>query len=77
MELFTLTNTGLILDIVGAIIIFFYGLPSAETKTIHAIAFQDSTKKELRQVKISKILSPAGILLLVCGFAFQLIGNII
>ena len=77
MTIFTLTNIGLMLDIIGAIIIFKYGLPSAETRSIHALSFSDPTEKEIKDIKVSKIMSPAGILTIILGFFLQLIGNIL
>lgn len=77
MEYFTFNNIGLTLDIIGAIIIYRYGLPSAETRSNHAVAYSDPTPKEIRDVKITKILSPLGIILLIVGFVFQLLGNIL
>jgi len=76
MEYFTLNNIGLFLDIIGAVIIYKYGLPSAETRSIHAIAFSDPSDKEKRDIKTTKVLSPVGIILLIIGFFFQLLGNI-
>ena len=77
MTLITLINIGLVLDIIGTLVIFKYGLPSSETKSIHALSFEDPSPEEKRAIKITKRISPIGIILLVCGFVFQLVGNIL
>lgn len=76
MSLFTLTNFGLLLDIIGAILIYKFGLPSAETKTIHAIAFSAPSERELKAARIARRMSPVGLIVLIAGFVFQLLGGI-
>jgi hypothetical protein len=76
MCLFSLTNFGLLLDIIGAILIYKFGLPSAETKTIHAISFSNPSEKEIKAARIAKRMSPVGLIVLIVGFVFQFLDGI-
>lgn len=77
MTIFSLINIGLITDIIGALIIYKFGLPSAATRSIHALSFQDPTHKEIIEIKITRFMSPVGVILLIVGFTLQLLGNIL
>ncbi len=71
-------SIGLVLDIIGAILLFFFGLPpkiDPEGK-IRLIASQRD-EDEIRRGKIYKIMSPTGIILIIIGFILQLVSNYI
>ncbi len=70
-----ITNIGLVLDIIGALIIWKYGLPSAVTKSTHPLIFRNPTEKEKQDVNISPIMAHLGIVFLILGFCLQFLGN--
>lgn len=54
-------QTGLVFDIIGAILIFFFGVPSVAVTVGHK--------------KWKDLVSKAGLLMLVIGFSMQLYGS--
>lgn len=70
------THLGLILDIVGAVLLFFFGLPSILNTPDHIITERRLSKREKIQNKAISVLAHLGIILLILGFAFQYIGAI-
>jgi hypothetical protein len=81
-----LDNTGLILDIVGVLLIARFGLPTlfVNGTVAEAIAFStagtspDKAKAEAeKKTKRYKTFSHVGIALIVAGFAFQMLANIV
>ena len=76
MEYFDLTNIGLILDIIGAILLYKYGLPSTITRNQPTLLVRNYTKKETRQMIVCILLSHVGIIFLISGFVLQFIGNV-
>lgn len=69
------TNIGLILDIVGVIILFRYGLPSVETKNLHLLVTRHPDEKQKRQNRIAERMAKTGLYSLIAGFIFQIIGT--
>jgi len=71
-----LNSLGLVLDIIGAVILFFFGLtPKIDTEgTVYLIAEQKD-EDEIKRGKFYKIMSSIGIGLIAVGFIFQLISN--
>ena len=69
-------SIGLVFDIVGALLLWRYGLPEPISKTgaIHMIAEQ-SDQSEIDRAKRFDRWAHAGIALIVLGFLLQLISN--
>jgi len=63
---------GLILDIVGVILLFIYGLPN---KSVYNSILLDSSLSEQKEKSIF-LWSKIGLLFLVLGFVFQIVGTI-
>lgn len=85
MELITvkvlINSTGLVLDIIGAILIFRYGIQPALHKPFHTLQIYELTSinKEQKDKLYNKhkYLSYAGLISLIFGFSLQLISNFI
>jgi len=73
-----LNSIGLVLDIVGAIILFKYGIPEKIDKdgNVHLL-LEDVDEDEIKKAKKYKLYSRIGIMLLIIGFSLQLISNFI
>ncbi len=69
-----LSSIGLFLDIVGAILIFIYGLASSLS---HAGAYIANEPSEEEEIARYNMRSRIGLALLILGFTFQLISNFI
>jgi hypothetical protein len=71
-------STGLVLDMVGAFVIWLYGLPPQIDPQghIHIICEQIDESERLRAQRYIR-LSRCGLLLLILGFALQLFSNFI
>lgn len=67
---------GLSLDIIGVIILFFFGLPPRINKggTINLILEQTDTKED-KKWKIYNFISNLGLILIIIGFSIQLYSN--
>jgi len=65
---------GLVLSLVGAIVIFFFGLSPmiSESGATHLIAEQVD-ESEIKRAKKYKVISRVGLILLIVGFLFQLL----
>jgi hypothetical protein len=75
-----LTSIGLILDILGVIMLFMYGLPSNVKE--NGSGFGGSENEEQRQKRLLnnktiKMKAQFGLGLLITGFLFQLLANFI
>jgi len=67
---------GLILDIIGAYLIFKYGLPEKIDREGHNQVIVGGTdEKEIQKAKKYDFRAKGGILCLMIGFALQLISN--
>jgi hypothetical protein len=68
---------GLILDIIGAYLIFKYGLPEEVSKTGSInLVLEKVEPKEVEKAKKFDRLSKIGFYLLILGFIFQLISSL-
>ena len=72
-----LSPIGLILDIIGAVFIYKYGLPEEVSRTgsINLVLEQED-EEEIEKGKRFDRLSKIGFYLLIVGFLFQLISSI-
>jgi hypothetical protein len=69
-------SVGLVLDIIGAVMLWKYGLPEALNKKGHQyLILEDIDEAEKRTAASYERRSRAALLLLVLGFAFQLWSN--
>lgn len=69
MEIYTLSNIGLIVDFIAAVLIFLYGFPVS-------IDFGGINQKAQPRTTKSHYLAKIGFSLLAIGFAMQLLGNL-
>ena len=67
------TIIGLVLDVLGVILLFIYGLPSKE---IYKTILQDNRLSEKREKQII-FRSKVGLGFLILGFVLQIFGTII
>ena len=80
MSAASINSVGLFLDILGVILLFIFALPSrvSEEPPSELIAFgsdPDSTKQWEKQRKRYKFWSGLALVLLVLGFALQIVSN--
>ena len=76
-KIITFSNFGLILDICGAILLYNYGLPENINRKGNSFLLLENTDiEEIKKAKRYDKWSRFGFLLLLCGFLFQLIGNL-
>ena len=71
-----LNSIGLSLDIIGVILLFFFGLHKNINKegTIHLV-IEQTDEKEKKQWKFYKCMSILGLVLVVIGFMIQIASN--
>jgi hypothetical protein len=73
-----ISSIGLIADIIGCLIIYKFGLPENVNKNGHInLILEQTNDNEIEKFKSYKRLSNVGLTLLLIGFIFQLIGNLI
>lgn len=78
MDATTLNTIGLILDAVGVILLFFFGLTKNISKTGSVnFVFQGKDENEIKKWKIYNFLSIIGFVFVVSGFTIQIISNYI
>ena len=74
-----LVSLGLVLDIIGVILLFFFGLPSRVTrKPDNAMLWpkvEEEEKQREKKFRLYSTMSHIGLLLLIVGFTLQLVGN--
>ena len=69
---------GLLLDIVGAILLFRYGLPESISREGHTILVTEQIdEKEVRLANFHDRMGRLGLSLLIFGFALQLVANLL
>tara|TARA_R110000751_G_scaffold104423_10_gene199937 strand:+ start:15648 stop:15869 length:222 start_codon:yes stop_codon:yes gene_type:complete len=64
---------GLVFDVIGVILLFMYGVPSKE---MYDSFLQDHTLSDEREKQIN-FRSKLGLILLILGFLFQILGTIL
>jgi hypothetical protein len=69
------TNVGLILDIIGVGLLFFYKGPSKELTNVNALIYKDPDPKITASIKRAGKVAFCGLILIIIGSIFQLIGN--
>lgn len=78
MNLFTFNNLGLLLDIIGVILVWKFGVPNnIRPEGESFLLIGKGNKKEIQKTKIYKIWQTIGLILIILGFVFQFVGNII
>ena len=71
-----LITIGLVLDIAGVVLLFFFGLPSKVSPHRRAYRLLESSSEEPEEkFRLYKIMSNIGLILLILGFSFQIAGN--
>jgi hypothetical protein len=70
-------SIGLSLDIVGVLLLFFYGLPSKFKKPPKLLLEGEITREARRKNADIKFWSHLGLIFLIIGFIFQLLSNFI
>jgi len=83
-DLYTFINsTGLICDITGVALLFFYSPPaftilkSGDEILPFKVTKPDWKKSNLKKYRINSLMSKAGLILLITGFTFQLVSNLL
>ena len=72
----TLNSFGLFLDIVGAILIFKYGLPEPISREGHiSLITEQEDEQEKKKAKTYDQRARMGLIFLILGFGFQLVSN--
>jgi hypothetical protein len=73
-----LTGIGLVADIAGVVLLYFFGLPAHISRGGHRFRVLDQRNDvEAQQAKLYDLLARVGIWLLIVGFALQLAGVVI
>jgi hypothetical protein len=73
-----LTGIGLVADIVGVVLLYFFGLPAHISRGAHRLpVVEPRNDVEAQQAKLYDLLARVGIWLLIVGFALQLAGVVI
>lgn len=76
MNAINLNSLGLFLDIIAGLLLWKYGLPeNINRKGMSFLALESTDKDEVEKAKKYDILSRLGVVLLILGFALQLISN--
>ena len=76
-----INSIGLFLDIVGVVLLFFYGLPNyvnpagLEIDALTEIACAGPTPEGMKRWEWHRFWSRAGLVLLIFGFALQIVSN--
>lgn len=74
-------SIGLVLDIIGALLLFRYGLPQEVSRSGYAVliaeGYPESEEAERKKARHYDRMGHLGLGLLVFGFVLQLVGNLI
>jgi hypothetical protein len=74
----TLDSFGLFLDIVGALLIFKYGLPKSISREGHiSIILEQEDEQEKKKAKFYDQRARMGLVFLILGFLFQFVSNFV
>ena len=72
----SLTQIGLLLDILGVIFLFFFGLPPSFSPKGHSFLIDPQIdNKQVLKGRVFKALSFSGLTLILLGFILQFFGN--
>ncbi|MDQ3949944.1 MAG: hypothetical protein M3282_06335 [Gemmatimonadota bacterium] len=73
-----LTGIGLVADIVGVVLLYFFGLPAHISRGGHSSRVAEQRDDvEAQQAKLYDLLARVGIWVLIAGFALQLAGVVV
>lgn len=71
-----INSTGLVFDIIGAVLIYRYGLPEPISRSgANHLILEQTNETEIAMAKRYDCFARCGILLLVVWFALQLVSN--
>ena len=77
-----ISQFGLLLDVIGTVFIFIFGLPSAyieDTESVGCLSIGSNSDDKKGRLKLNnaliKIMAHAGIGLIIAGFILQFIGS--
>ena len=70
-----ITSFGLLLDIIGVVLIFLFGIPQDVRRSGANYLVWGSDENEIKKAKRYDLFSYGGLGLLILGFAVQIIGN--
>ena len=70
-----MNSIGLVMDIVGVILLYFFGLSKDITKEGSQYLTWGGNKEEQQQWKRYRFLSIIGLIFLVIGFSLQIVSN--
>jgi hypothetical protein len=71
-------SLGLVLDIVGVVLLFKFGLPEEVRRSgLRFLATEEEDEDEKRKAQHYDRMGRFGLVLLIAGFVFQLIGNLV
>lgn len=72
-----LTGIGLVADIAGVVLIYFFGLPAHISRGHSSRVLDQRNDVEAQQANLYDLLARLGLWLLIVGFALQLAGVVI
>ena len=72
LNIMDLNLTGMLLNVIGALLIFIFGSPFSFVSPSFGIAYRDPSEKEKKIKNLSRFLSYLGMFLIVLGFSLQL-----
>jgi hypothetical protein len=72
-----LNSAGLLLDIIGVVLLFKFGLPEDISRTGTGFLITHQDEDEVKRAKLYDRLGMLGLALLIAGFALQLASNLL
>jgi hypothetical protein len=73
-----INSVGLLCDIIGAVLLFKYGLPENITRTgVNYLITEEEDTDEIKKAKGYDLWARVGLILLIVGFILQLVSNFI
>jgi hypothetical protein len=71
-----LNSIGLVFDIIGAVLLWYYGLPANISRGgVQGLALEQPDASEAAKADRYDYIGKGGLILLIIGFVFQLISN--